>query len=308
MWLDGIANHQLTSIKIGTVGSYAVSQRGPIILIMNLYAIFQEHRTIHSCIQLEHFKNKVDDQALKAGGLQCINTNDGYVFPLDIVNGLSYLKMHPYSDQEFETLPHIILTSDMIWQLNVLDCSLSNKEDWFQNTSDWTNGIIDYPFDLEGNYKYMSEPLDIRIHDLLLLNERYLQDDEIPQPSTKCQVLTARFTKHHHPVYDKLRPYFLNILAETVKHTLNNTTQYACHSLSGSDMYKTHKSPFPACNVHWRQEAVAMDTGYSDTKVVDTGGIDLAQIFIGQHSLVVDVYGMKNDKQFVNSLLEGIWQ
>ena len=74
-------------------------------------------------------------------------------------------------------------------------------------------------------------------------------------------------------------------------------------------MYKTYKSPFPACNVHQSHEAVATDTVYSDTKeAVDTGGIDLAQSFIGRDLLVVDVYVTKNNKQFVNSLLEVIWK
>ena len=82
--ITGIDNHQLTQIKIGTVGSYAESQRGPVILVMHQYAIFQSHRTIHSCVQLEHFKNQVDDRSLKAGGMQRITTNDGYVFPIDI--------------------------------------------------------------------------------------------------------------------------------------------------------------------------------------------------------------------------------
>ena len=87
----------------------------------------------------------------------------------------------------------------------------------------------------------MSEPLDICLHDLLMVKKRYLQDNH--QEISSSDALTARFTKHHHPDYDKLCPFFLNVPAETVKHTLNNTTQYACHSLSGPDMYKTHKSP-----------------------------------------------------------------
>ena len=71
-------------------------------------------------------------------------------------------------------------------------------------------------------------------------------------------------------------------------------------------MYKSFKSPFPACNVLRRNEAVATDTVYSDVAAVDTGGIRAAQIFVGRESLVVDIYGMKNDNQFVNSLLEVI--
>jgi hypothetical protein len=107
--VTGIDNHLLTSIKIGTVGALAHSQRGPVIIIMHQYALHQQQRTIHSCVQLEYFKNKVDDRSLKAGGLQRLTTIDGCVFPLDIIQGLPYLKMVPYSDKEFIDLPHVVL-------------------------------------------------------------------------------------------------------------------------------------------------------------------------------------------------------
>ena len=36
--------------------------------------------------------------------------------------------------------------------------------------------------------------------------------------------------------------------------------------------------------------------------VADTGGITRAQLSIGRVSLVIDVFGMKTDAQFVNTL------
>jgi hypothetical protein len=41
--VTGIDNHQLCSIKIGTVGAYTDTQPGPAILIMHQYAIHQAH-------------------------------------------------------------------------------------------------------------------------------------------------------------------------------------------------------------------------------------------------------------------------
>jgi hypothetical protein len=41
--VTGIDNHQLCSIKIGTVGAYTDTQRGPAIMIMHQYAIHQAH-------------------------------------------------------------------------------------------------------------------------------------------------------------------------------------------------------------------------------------------------------------------------
>ena len=67
----------------------------------------------------------------------------------------------------------------------------------------------------------------------------------------------------------------------------------------------TYRSPFPALNVHRRHEAVATDTVYSDVPAVDNG-CTAAQLFIGRDSLVTDVYGVKTDKQFINTLEDNV--
>ena len=68
---------------------------------------------------------------------------------------------------------------------------------------------------------------------------------------------------------------------------------------------KTYRSPFPALNVHRRNEAVATDTVFSDTPAVDNEST-MAQIYVGRESLVTDVFGIKTEKQFVNTLLDEI--
>jgi hypothetical protein len=50
---------------------------------------------------------------------------------------------------------------------------------------------------------------------------------------------------------------------------------------------------------------VATDTIFSDTPAVDSG-VKAAQLFIGRLSLVADVYGVKTDKEFVNTLEDNI--
>jgi len=50
---------------------------------------------------------------------------------------------------------------------------------------------------------------------------------------------------------------------------------------------------------------VATDTIYSDTPAIDSG-VTTAQFFVGCNSMVCDVYGMKTDKQFVNTLEDNI--
>jgi hypothetical protein len=66
------------------------------------------------------------------------------------------------------------------------------------------------------------------------------------------------------------------------------------------------KSHFPACNVCRPNEAVAStDTIFSDTPAVDSG-VKSVQLFIERSSLAADVYGVKMDKEFVNTLEDNI--
>src|SRR5688572_19173173 len=73
----------------------------------------------------------------------------------------------------------------------------------------------------------------------------------------------------------------------------------------GTNLKKRYKSPFPACNVHRRDEPVATDTVYSDTPAIDSG-ITAAQFFVDTESMVCDVYPLKSDRQFVNVLQDNI--
>ena len=107
------------------------------------------------------------------------------------------------------------------------------------------------------------------------------------------------------PNYEILRSFFLHATADTVKRTFEATTQYARSISSGNFMKKTYRSPFPGLNVHRRREAVATDTVYSDVPAIDDGSM-AAQIFVGRKSLVTDAYGVKTDKQFVNTLEDNI--
>jgi hypothetical protein len=104
--------------------------------------------------------------------------------------------------------------------------------------------------------------------------------------------------------YDKLRPLFGWMPTKTVKKTFETTIQYA-RMPNGTILKKHYKSPFPALNVKRRDEPVATDTVFSDTPTID-GGETCAQIFMGAETLVTGVYGMKTEKQFVNTLEDNI--
>ena len=57
---------------------------------------------------------------------------DGHIIPLDIINGLPYTPMRPFTDKEWDTLPHVQLTSDGEWDPRVLDHSISNDDEWLK--------------------------------------------------------------------------------------------------------------------------------------------------------------------------------
>ena len=102
----------------------------------------------------------------------------------------------------------------------------------------------------------------------------------------------------------KFKPRLAWLPDDIIEKTFENTTQFYRMPAS-THLKKAFKSPFPACNVHRRNEPVATDTVYSDTPAIDDGA-QSAQFFVGCDSLVCDVYGMKTDKQFVNTLQDNI--
>lgn len=52
-------------------------------------------------------------------------------------------------------------------------------------------------------------------------------------------------------------------------------------------------------------EDVATNTVFSDVPAIG-GGETSAQIFVGRDSLVIDAYGLKSDKEFVNTLQDNV--
>jgi hypothetical protein len=61
------------------------------------------------------------------------------------------------------------------------------------------------------------------------------------------------------------------------------------------------KSPNPAMNVPQRFEPVATDSVYANAPAINNG-CTAAQFFVGRKTLVCDVYPLKSDKEFINTL------
>jgi hypothetical protein len=102
---------------------------------------------------MEWYKNDVNDHSIKVpGGLQHIKTLDGYVHPNNIHHGLPYVKMRPCTDAEWDTLPHVICTSDTDWDPTILDHTLNDDDDWYDAIEDLEEDPSTNLFDEYGNY------------------------------------------------------------------------------------------------------------------------------------------------------------
>jgi hypothetical protein len=100
---------------------------------MHQYAFLNKGSTIHSSGQFEWYKkNDVNDKSINVPrGLQRIQTLDGYIIPLSIKDGLVRLSISPYTDPEWDNLPHVILTSsESEWDPSVLDHDFKEDEQW----------------------------------------------------------------------------------------------------------------------------------------------------------------------------------
>jgi len=128
--IKGMDNHHVNDISIGTVGGVVNTQRGKIIAIMHQYALLGKGSSIHSAAQLEWYKSDVNDKSIHVpGGLRRIKTLEGYIIPLAIENGLAQIDNYPFTNENFDTLPHVILTSELEWDPSVLDHSYNDMSE-----------------------------------------------------------------------------------------------------------------------------------------------------------------------------------
>jgi hypothetical protein len=150
--IEGIDKHHLPQVPIVTCGAYTESRNhGPVIMIFHQFAGMLRGPTIISSAQLEAYHNQVNERSrLVDTDGQLITTNDGFEFPLHVRHGFAYLDMRPYTDQEWESLPHIVMTSDVDWDPALLDGEfpLTGQEPHLNMSTYHHNGTH---FDIHGN-------------------------------------------------------------------------------------------------------------------------------------------------------------
>jgi hypothetical protein len=98
--VTGIDNHELNSLKLVDAAAKIMTNKG-LLLGYSDSTPTTVNRTIHSSGQFEAYKNHVDDRSMKFGVFVLTRLRD----PLDIINGLPYLKMQPHTDTEWNECP-----------------------------------------------------------------------------------------------------------------------------------------------------------------------------------------------------------
>lgn len=63
------------------------------------------------------------------------------------------MSMQPYTDNDWDTLPHVILTGDTDWDPSIFDNIIDNDDEWFDALSDLPDNVPEPLFDLQGNYR-----------------------------------------------------------------------------------------------------------------------------------------------------------
>ena len=219
---------------------------------MHEYAYYCRGNTILSPCQIEWFNNTCDDKSHHVGGKQVITFLDGYATPLECRSGLMYMSIiGKPTDQDLDQYPHVLLTSPHEWDPSVLDYSHPN-----------THGYPSWAPDPSARDKHgprIGECGNIHtrtIHTLSILSD----------------TPTISIRKHHQQPttidYNKLKPYFGWVNAETVMKAFESSTQWAV-TATRFPMRKHFEYRFQAFNIPHRNEAVATDTIFSDTPAID---------------------------------------
>jgi hypothetical protein len=239
---------------------------------------------------------------------QEVQSSDGYIIPLSIKDSFTRLDIHPYIDQEFDTLPHVILTSKLVWDPSILDHIFKVDEQWGEapTLKSQFNGIwqLHKRVILHHNTYFESQDgtttddeFDQCIYATHMFNtikefEGNIYYDafqhEIAEAPTSAQAIMTKTTVKRSPDFQLLCPFFGWMSADIIQKAFEHTTQYA-RLPTGTMLKKAFRSPHPALNVYRCNEDVACDIVYSDVPAIFDSSTT-AVIFFGTSSKATDAH------------------
>ena len=204
-------------------------------------------------------------------------TSDQWIIPFNIINGLTRMPMHASMDEDLDHLPHVIVTSDDIWDPTVLDHLIDIENDIYNPTIDSNIDDEDFTsFDectsatgsyLHHDYYGPNYICDIYHNECITclgfdLNTTHNSYHLSPQHLIKDQD------------YEALHPYLLWLPIDHIRHTLDKVVlQCRSHPI-------LQKSCFPATNVSHHNKLVTTDSMISDEPVLRSNATTV-QISLG---------------------------
>jgi hypothetical protein len=157
----------MENLRIGSVGGVVTTRSGNVLVVFNEIAYRGSGLSVMSCIQVEDSGVHIDDKSTNHGGNQCITTFEGYIIPLNCIQGLMYMDIRPFTDDEAETLPRVIFTRSGPWDPTRCDSastslSLVARAKWQRdrliNRRDARDAYV--PTDTLDNEQYIKYGLD----------------------------------------------------------------------------------------------------------------------------------------------------
>ena len=149
--VTGIQAHTVKKVPIGNFGGVTTSQRGEIIVVINQGAHLPGTHSIISALQMEAYKCEVNEKSHHISGeLPKIITPEGYIIPLAIRNGLPYMKLRPFTDEEFERPPKVSITADAPWDPSKYDAMV--PDNWKATQPMLLERLAEDIFDQRGQY------------------------------------------------------------------------------------------------------------------------------------------------------------
>ena len=100
------------------------------------------------------------------------------------------MSIRPFTNKEWEDLPHVILTADTDWNPTVINHELDSQEEWFNTMHQPPDPIQDSLFDKMGDYKHAYQVASA------IMDSNLVEDHVITSYPATC---TATLQQQHCP-------------------------------------------------------------------------------------------------------------
>jgi hypothetical protein len=195
-------------------------------------------------------------------------------------------QIRPFTDKEFEELPHVLWTSEDNWDPTSLDSVISDDPNWYK--AEPSPPLPDPMYDEYGEFcgRVLINQHEWQVHYFGTLNTKLSSDNDefhnaleqfadnpdsvidlvVYRANRACYICDHETVETAHkfvmtllePDYGQLRPRLGWLSIDVIKKTFEHTTQLARMPMS-TILKKRYKSLNPALNVHPHDEPVATD-------------------------------------------------